>query len=38
MMALDAPSRSENIWLILAGFDIVLLGLGPGLIKVIAGK
>lgn len=38
MMAVDDAGGSENIWLILAGFDIVLLGLGPGLIKVIAGK
>jgi ABC-type transport system involved in cytochrome c biogenesis permease component len=38
MMAIDDPGKSENVWLILAGFDIVLLGLGPGLLKVIAGK
>jgi ABC-type transport system involved in cytochrome c biogenesis permease component len=38
MMAIDDPARSENIWLILAGFDIVLLGISPGLLKVIAGK
>jgi ABC-type transport system involved in cytochrome c biogenesis permease component len=38
MMVIDNPGGAENIWLILGGFDIVLLGLGPMLLKGIAGK
>jgi ABC-type transport system involved in cytochrome c biogenesis permease component len=38
--ALEAPCgpERENWWLILAGFDIVLLGFWPGLLRLIVGK
>jgi ABC-type transport system involved in cytochrome c biogenesis permease component len=38
VLSLDPLGRYENGWLILAGFDIVMAGLWPGLIKLITGK
>jgi ABC-type transport system involved in cytochrome c biogenesis permease component len=38
MLTVDPSGRYENGWLILAGVDIVLLGLWPGLLKLITGK
>jgi ABC-type transport system involved in cytochrome c biogenesis ATPase subunit/ABC-type transport system involved in cytochrome c biogenesis permease component len=38
VLCFEPAGRFENGWLILTGFDIVLLGLWPMLIKMITGK